>query len=99
MAVFSQEKTVCLLNTQEIDKWQFLQTVCLFLGCLIPHRVDEWQFSSQENSLLIPQASVDEWQFSPRKQFVRLQTKSLAPQKSAGPYDNLSKTSGQKGRW
>src|SRR4051812_24678819 len=21
---FSQEKTVCLLNTQEIDKWQFL---------------------------------------------------------------------------
>src|SRR3954469_25356648 len=46
MAVFSQEKTVCLLNTQEIDKWQFLQTVCLFLGCLVPHRVDEWQFSS-----------------------------------------------------
>src|SRR3954468_14325342 len=45
MAVFSQEKTVCLLNTQEIDKWQFLQTVCLFLGCLVPHRVDEWQFS------------------------------------------------------
>src|SRR3954468_23410224 len=33
--------------------------------------------------------------FSPRKQFVRLQTKSLAPQKSAGPYDNLSKSKGK----
>src|SRR3954467_7317594 len=41
-----QGKTVCLLNTQEIDKWQFLQTVCLFLGCFILFRVDKWQFSS-----------------------------------------------------
>src|SRR3954470_13019924 len=33
--------------------------------------------------------------FSPRKQYVRLQTKSLAPQKSAGPCDNLSKMQGK----
>src|SRR3954471_10595936 len=44
---FSQEKTVCLLNTQEIDKWQFLQTVCLFLGCLQSPRMAVYLLGKQ----------------------------------------------------
>src|SRR3954462_2953350 len=36
--------------------------------------------------------------FSPRKQFVRLQTKSLAPQKSACPHDKSFKDAKSKGK-
>src|SRR3954469_17677185 len=42
---FPKKRQFVYLTLKEIDKWQFLQTVCLFPGCLVPHRVDEWQFS------------------------------------------------------
>src|SRR3954464_2749685 len=42
---FPKKRQFVYLTIKEIDKWQFLQTVCLFLGCLVPHRVDKWQFS------------------------------------------------------
>src|SRR3954466_3062670 len=37
---FPKKRQFVYLTIKEIDKWQFLQTVCLFLGCRVPHRVD-----------------------------------------------------------
>src|SRR3954471_14713072 len=42
---FPKKRQFVYQTLKEIDKWQFLQTVCLYPGCLVPHRVDEWQFS------------------------------------------------------
>src|SRR3954463_1442216 len=42
---FPKKRQFVYLTLKEIDKWQFLQTVCLFPGCLVPHGVDKWQFS------------------------------------------------------
>src|SRR3954470_19447733 len=43
---FPKKRQFVYQTLKEIDEWQFLQTVCLFQGCLVPHRVDEWRFSS-----------------------------------------------------